>query len=320
MQDVQLKVDGHWNCQGELELMLPDNAPEHSVIRYCFPWDGKNLLYIQGQYLAPIACDPGTTVRARIFLGRHGISETQAFTKPGTLVGNPTPRILVQRTQNRDFRAYDWGDRHSEVCRAVREGSPGLLMLGDSITHFWGGIPNELDPLGYMRIAPDIWEETLGSYRPVNLGFGNDRIENALWRVEHGELDGASSQALCVILLGTNNLPDSSPEEIALGLESLCQAVRNRLPHGSILVQGIYPRKDTKSDWTTKRLKANELIQQRIDRCGIPNVFYADIGSVLESQTGVLNPLLTRDGLHPSRRGYEAIASQLGRTLKSIIK
>lgn len=311
MREHHATIHGLWTETGELELSLAGNVPEGAVIRYCFPWDGPRLLFLQGQYLAPVACDPGTEIRARIFLGRKGISEVQAFTRPGMPPSLPTPEILVRRTQNRDFMAYDWAIRHGAVCRAVRKLSPRLLMLGDSITHFWGGEPYDDSPLDYVATAPALWTEYLEGFKPVNLGFGNDRVENALWRVEHGELDGAAPDSLCVILLGTNNLPASSPEDISAGLMALCASVRECLPACSILVQGIYPRDDQGEQMHGKLVATNNLIRSAVESSAMSRLYYADIGSVLADASGHLKPGLTRDGLHPTRDGYREIARVL---------
>ncbi len=318
MKDDKIMLTGCWTEDGLLELSLTSLAPEGAVIRYCFPWDGPRVLFLQGQYLAPVACDSGTEIRCRVFLGRKGISDAFAFTKQGACPSVPTPQVLVRRTQNRDFMAYDWALRHAAVCRAVRERAPRLLMLGDSITHFWGGIPCDDSPLDYVATAPDLWTECLDSFQPVNLGFGNDRIENALWRVEHGELDGAAPDALCVILLGTNNLPDSTPEDIVMGLMSLCIAVQERLPGGSILVQGIYPREDQGDELREKVLHTNGLIRLTIEAARESRWRYADIGFVLVDEAGRLRPGMTRDGLHPTLEGYREIARVLVPELEAL--
>lgn len=304
-------IRGYWSEAGQLELFLPDDAPEGAAIRYCFPWDGPRLLFIQGEYLAPVACDAGTEIRCRIFLGKRGISETQSFVKPGDFPDHPTPKILISRTQNRDFMAYDWGARHKAVCRTVAKRRPGLLMLGDSITHFWGGEPYDSSPLDYVTTAPDLWLDCLERFNPVNLGFGNDRVENALWRVEHGELDKAAPDATCVILIGTNNLSDSEPEDIASGIVALCNAVRERLPGGSILVQGIYPRGDQDAGVLKRLAITNAMIRSALLAAGNLAWRYVDVGYVLEDGTGRLKPGLTRDGLHPTCEGYEALTRVL---------
>eukprot|EP01034_Spumella_vulgaris_P014863 gene14863-18989_t len=48
------------------------------------------------------------------------------------------------------------------------------------------------------------------------MGYGWDRIENVLWRIYHGELDGFMAKQIFVNI-GTNNLQMNSDEEILAG-------------------------------------------------------------------------------------------------------
>ena len=37
--------------------------------------------------------------------------------------------------------SYNWWDRHAEVLAIKDSIKPEILLIGDSITHFWGGSP-----------------------------------------------------------------------------------------------------------------------------------------------------------------------------------
>ena len=52
--------------------------------------------------------------------------------------------------------------------------------------------------------GPTSWASIFGPYRVLNLGFGWDRTQNVLWRLDHGELDGLQPRVV-IIDLGTNN-------------------------------------------------------------------------------------------------------------------
>ena len=104
----------------------------------------------------------------------------------------PTPKL------EQDF--YDWHRRHAEMLRIKHEVDPEIVLIGDSITHMWGGLPAEP---GRARGAKS-WDALFGE-RALNLGFGWDRTQNVLWRIDHGELDGLNPK-LVVIHIGTNNL------------------------------------------------------------------------------------------------------------------
>lgn len=49
------------------------------------------------------------------------------------------PSTCIPCKQHRD--PYDWNDRHEAVLQLNKEDAPEILMIGNSITHFWGGEP-----------------------------------------------------------------------------------------------------------------------------------------------------------------------------------
>ena len=122
--------------------------------------------------------------------------------------------------------SYDWYARHADVLR-VKDGlNPEVVLIGDSITHFWGG-----EPKAKQANGPRSWQSTFGPYRTLNLGFGWDRIQNVLWRLDHGELDGLHPRVI-VLHIGTNNTSDTAnarentPTEIANGIGAIVQRIR----------------------------------------------------------------------------------------------
>ena len=92
--------------------------------------------------------------------------------------------------------AYDWYKRHETRCELAKKNSYDIVFIGDSITHFWA------DEDGVTH-GVEVWREYYGRRRVLNLGFGFDRTQNVLWRLEHGELDGQCPK-LVVLNIGTN--------------------------------------------------------------------------------------------------------------------
>ena len=197
------------NEAGELVLTAM-NAPPEAVIRMDVNADSPRMLCTQGRYLAPVQAPPGARIRFRLFRGKRGITPPETFIMPGTPPARAVPSTLIPCTQDRDFMIYDWASRHEAACRIVRETHPNLLFIGDSITHFWGGAPVDEPHRDILQKSPETWNLCTAGMRAVNLGFGYDRVENALWRLRHGELDGAEDNAVCVVLLGTNNLAENT--------------------------------------------------------------------------------------------------------------
>ena len=208
------------------------------------------------------------------------------------------PRIFKARKQQRD--SYDWNERHEAVLKLNKaEQHPDILMIGNSITHFWGG-----EPQATVQTGPKSWKKLFKGQKVHNLGFGWDRIENMLWRVYHGELDGCQARKI-VLLAGTNNLGTNTDEEIIAGIDTLLKAIHRRQPGAIIYVAGILPRKGMES--RISRLNGNL-------KAALPDgswVKYIDIGSGLTQADGMIRAELFRDGLHPTEQGYAAMAKCL---------
>ena len=156
------------------------------VIRYSI--DGSDPGPKSGPYLAPIALPQGGVVKARVFTPDREEKGELASVELGSLAGAARPAsAFVPVTQDRDWPIYDWAKRHEAVTKLVNERKPTLVFIGDSITQMFGGEPHD-------RAQPgkEVWERYYGKRNAANLGFGYDYTENVLWRIEHGELDGAA--------------------------------------------------------------------------------------------------------------------------------
>ncbi len=199
-------------------------------------------------------------------------------------------------TQRRDANTYDWETRHKEILKYNASHSPQLLFIGNSITHFWGGIPTAT-----VRNGSDSWNKYFEKKNAINLGFGWDRIENVLWRVYNGELDNIAPSQI-VIMIGTNNLDFNSNNEIREGLQFLTKAISSKQPNAKILLMGILPRRNME-----ERISIlNKLIST------IPfnkKIKYADAGKVLLKPSGKIDESLFSDGLHPNAAGYEKLGA-----------
>ena len=82
---------------------------------------------------------------------------------------------------------YGWEDRHEAVMKIKDALKLEIVLIGDSITHFWGGEP---DGARMGNRGRESWAAIFGGRKVLNLGFGWDRTQNVLKRIELGELDG----------------------------------------------------------------------------------------------------------------------------------
>jgi lysophospholipase L1-like esterase len=217
--------------------------------------------------------------------------------------GNVSTTIPV--TQYRDAAVYDWNVRHEEIL-ALRKNQPVTVLMGNSITHFWGG-----EPASSRRAGPVSWDKYFAALPAVNLGYGWDRIENVLWRVYHGELDNIEAKNI-VINIGTNNLSvNNTDEEVLKGLNHLIKAIQFRQPKAKILLLGIYPRRGME-----KRI---EMINRKINSlAGAMIIGYNNPGIKLLQADGKIDESLFSDGLHPNEKGYELLGKSISEALMNL--
>jgi acetyl esterase/lipase/lysophospholipase L1-like esterase len=213
----------------------------------------------------------------------------------------PTPKL--------ENDSYDWYARHADVLRVKAEISPEVVLIGDSITHFWGG-----EPKSGQANGPASWQTTFGKYRTLNLGFGWDRIQNVLWRLDHGEIDGLSPRVI-VIHIGTNNTSDTpnarsnSPAEIADGIGAILQRIRAKAPKAKVILMAVFPR-EQKPDHP-RRAQIREMNRLLAPYGALPGITFLDIGPGLVQADGVISKEIMSDFCHPTEKGYQVWGSAL---------
>lgn len=216
----------------------------------------------------------------------------------------PEETIFDPRIQMRDY--YDWRLRHEQELTMARNGGADIVLIGNSITHFWSGEPRDK-----WHRGDDSWNALFGERRVMNMGFGWDRIENMLWRIYHGELDGYAAKQI-VMMLGTNNFHINTNEEIVKGVVQVVEAIRQRQPQAKLYVQAIYPRRDGEA----RMAQINTSLEKALQQLGDNSLHFINPGRVLQGADGkVREELFTGDGLHPNAEGYRLIAEQLKSSL-----
>tara|TARA_Y100000385_G_scaffold161680_1_gene167670 strand:+ start:1096 stop:1860 length:765 start_codon:yes stop_codon:yes gene_type:complete len=223
----------------------------------------------------------------------------EAVIEDATLV-TTTPAHRMDENNKR--RGPWWKDRHEEKLALAKQGGWELVFIGDSITHGW------------ERNGKSTWDKYYGARKALNLGFGGDRTEHVLWRLEHGEFDGYKPR-VAVIMIGTNNTGHDMhpPEAIAAGVEKIVTTIKNKSPETKILLLGIFPRGATTDD--PKRINndnANSLIHKIADG---KNIVYLNINDKFLSKNGELSKNIMPDLLHPKETGYDIWAEAIEPTL-----
>ena len=204
----------------------------------------------------------------------------------------------IPTCHNREPGSYNWEERHNEILKLNQIEPTKILLIGNSITHNWGG-----KPLNNRIKGADSWQKYLEPLQVRNFGFGWDRVENVLWRVYHDELEGISPEKI-VINIGTNNLHLNTDEEIVQGLKLLVQAIQIRQPKAKVILMGIYPRREQEA----RVLTLNKGIQSMAKSEGVG---FEDIGKKLLLKTGKIDETYYSDGLHPNAVGYELLGKEI---------
>ena len=218
--------------------------------------------------------------------------------------------VPVPKLEN-DF--YDWYERHKDVLKVKDTINPEIVLIGDSITHLWGG-----EPKGRAN-GPKAFEETFGKKRVLNMGFGWDRTQNVLWRLDNGEFDGLKPKYV-VLNIGTNNFSGtknaraSSPEEVAEGIKAICERVQKKSPDTKIVLMAVFPRGAKPTDGFRAKITAvNKLIA---DYAAAQKFAFVDIGPKFLDAEGNIPRDMMGDAVHPTEKGYAI----WGAALKDVLK
>ena len=302
-QTIRARADG---------LLEVTDAPPGTVVRYTL--DGTDPTRDAGVWLAPVDVPAGYTVKARAFTPDHTPVGTQ-LEWASRATGPRIASTLVPVTQGRDWRVYDWPARHAAAVALMQARQPEIVMLGDSIMHFWGGEPSG-EHVGGRRTAPDVWDRFFTARRIVNLGYGWDRTENVLWRLRHGEFEQVSPKVV-VLMIGTNNVPLNTPDEIAAGVSAICDEIHQRSPASRILLLGIFPRGEKPDANRTTIEAVNQRLATFDGRGGV--VTYLDIGDRFLAADRSISKDVMYDFLHPTAKGYEIWSAAMEPTLTRLL-
>lgn len=198
-----------------------------------------------------------------------------------------------------------WIDRN-EKLNQLEKGASEVFFLGDSITEGW------------ETTGKEIWDDQIARFKAINLGISGDRTQHVLWRIKNGNLNGANSAKLVVIMIGTNNSNgnDHTAEQIADGVKAIIKEVRQRLPKAKVLALAIFPRGKEPNPQRAKIQTANELIAKAADNKW---VFYRDIGSHFMDMEGAISAQVMPDFLHLSEEGYRIWATHLAPIMRELL-
>lgn len=191
-----------------------------------------------------------------------------------------------------------WTSRFEEKKELLKKGDVDVLMVGDSITHFWENDGNK-----------DVWAKYYGDLKAINLGIGGDQTEHVLWRLENYDWSKVNPK-LAVLLIGVNNTwsRDREPANVALGNRRIVQKLHSLFPEMKIIVLKIFPCA-SRDGQQAEIDKINALLPYAVR--DLDYVELLDIGKVFLNKDGVLTKDVMPDLLHPNAVGYESWGAAL---------
>jgi lysophospholipase L1-like esterase len=200
---------------------------------------------------------------------------------------------------------------HAQLLDKARRGGIDVYFEGDSITRRWG-----TSDVAYRQFL-DHWTRSFFGWNAANFGWGGDTVQNILWRLTDGELDGVHPKVI-VVMAGTNNVggmprqgvDDAIVENMASGMKAVLELVRRKAPDATVIVMGVTPRMDSAGGASV--MPTIDAINERYARfADAPRVRYVNINAQLARSDGAPREGVTVDGLHLSLAGYQVWADAL---------
>ena len=224
------------------------------------------------------------------------ISAAAAFAEP--IAVWPQPHVPPgQSASTFPLAPVAWlDDFQAHLNKKANAGRVDLVFDGDSITDHW------------ESTGLTVWKEYYANRHALDVGIGADGIEHALWRLDHGEVDGLNPK-LIVLMIGTNNIQAHTPGQVAEGIEALVADYRKRIPGAHVLLLAIFPRgARPTAPLRAKIAEVNHRIAS-LDDGG--NITYLDIGEKFLQPDGTISAVDMSDFLHPTEKGYRIWADAI---------
>jgi len=200
---------------------------------------------------------------------------------------------------------------HAQLVEKAKAGRIDVYFVGDSITRRWGATD-------YPELLAH-WTKNFFGWNAANFGWGADRTEHILWRLEHGELDGVNPKVI-VVLAGTNNVgaEPGGPAKVAdatRGIEAIVATCRRKAPSATIVLTAIFPRNDNMAVMP----EIDQINRNLATLANGRSVRSLDVSDQLADESGRLRDGMMHDKLHPTVQGYQVWADGLKPILTELL-
>ena len=197
---------------------------------------------------------------------------------------------------------------HEELLQKAKQGKIDVYFEGDSITRRWGTSDEQYRPF------LENWKQNFFGWNAGNFGWGGDKVEHILWRLNNGELDNVNPKII-VLLAGTNNVGKEAPgkddpraADIARGIEQVLKVMRSKAPKATIVLMGILPRNDNMAVMPI----INEVNRRIAKFADGKKIRYLNINDRLADKNDkLLEGMTNSDMLHLDVKAYQVWADAL---------
>ncbi|MFG6432943.1 GDSL-type esterase/lipase family protein [Roseateles sp. LYH14W] len=305
---VRAKVACGDGCERSVNLIAPARAAAGkgwqrvALPLSCFAREGADFSKVS----LPFALDSTGSGRVSVANVRITREARPGLACPDYRTESVTPAMLDESW------AVDWWlPRHKEKLEEKRKlidagTPPQIVFIGDSITQGW------------EKEGREVWQRHYAKLNGLALGFGGDRTENVLWRLQQGEIDGIAPN-VAVLMIGTNNSGHrgENPATTAAGIKRLVDEIRQRLPQTKLLLLAIFPRGEKPDDGLRAlNERVNTLIAGFADG---KHVHFLNINAALLNADGTLGKDVMPDLLHPNDKGYGLWQRAMAPTLDKLL-
>ena len=251
---------------------------------------------------------PWLVTIALLALAACAPSTPPAVPAPPSMARWPADRA-TPRTDSNSMRA------HRQLLEKRTRGKIDVWFMGNSITRRWGATD-------YPQFLAH-WRASFHGWNAANFGWGADRIEHMLWRIENGELDGVHPKVI-VLLAGTNNVGripggDEKVADIGRGLRALVSLMREKAPNATIVLTGIFPRADSLPTAPAINAEIARINAGLAAMADGRTIRYVNVNDRLTHADGRLRTELFMDALHPNVQGYQVWADALVPVLRELL-
>jgi cephalosporin-C deacetylase len=205
---------------------------------------------------------------------------------------------------------------HEQLLAKRKAGQIDVYFAGDSITRRWGATDEQ-----YKDLLAN-WRANFNGWNAANFGWGADKTQHILWRLQNGELDGVNPKVV-VLMAGTNNVGRATPlgdveeraTDVARGVAAVVREIRKRAPDATVVITGITPRNDNIAVSPVIN-RANMQIAALADG---RRTRYVNLHEQLAFPDNQLREGMSPDGLHFTVKAYQVWADALKPILTEIL-